>query len=65
MYFPHVIFPGPPILLKFGIHKVFECAEYEYGVKISVRNIFQQNNFSFLGVGPPKSEQKLIVVRFR
>ena len=38
--------------------KVFECAEYEYGVKILVRTFFDQKT-CFLGVEPPKSDLKL------
>ena len=38
--------------------KVFECAEYEYGVKILVRTFFDQKT-CFLGAEPPKSDRKL------
>ena len=39
--------------------KVFECAEYEYGVKILVRTFFDQKTYVFLGAEPPKSDRKL------
>ena len=29
--------------------RVFECAEYEYGVKILVRTFFRSKNLGFLG----------------
>ena len=38
--------------------KVFEGAEYEYGVKILVRTFFDQKT-CFLGAEPPKSARKL------
>ena len=38
---------------------VFECAEYEYSVKILVRTFFHKKNFCFLGVLPPKNDRKL------
>ena len=38
---------------------VFECAEYEYSVKILVRTFFSPKNLRFLGVRPPKNEGKL------
>ena len=38
---------------------VFECAEYEYGVKILVRTFFDQKTCVFWGREPPKSDQKL------
>ena len=34
--------------------KVFECAEYEYGVKILVRAFFGQKNVCFWGRSPQK-----------
>ena len=39
--------------------KVFECAEYEYGVKILVRTFFDQKTYVFWGAEPPKSDWKL------
>ena len=39
--------------------KVFECAEYEYGVKILVWTFFVQKTCVFLGAEPPKSDWKL------
>ena len=34
--------------------KVFECAEYEYGVKILVRTFFDQKTYVFWGQSPQK-----------
>ena len=34
--------------------KVFECAEYEYGVKILVRTFFDQKTYVFWGRSPQK-----------
>ena len=38
--------------------KVFECAEYEYGVKILVRTFFDQKTCFFGGWCPQKSDGK-------
>ena len=38
---------------------VFECAEYEYSVKILVRTFFHQKTYVFWGVRPPKNDRKL------
>ena len=38
--------------------KVFECAEYEYGVKVLVRAFFDQKT-SVFWAEPPKSDRKL------
>ena len=34
--------------------KVFECAEYEYGVKILVRKFFYEQKLMFFGGGVPQ-----------
>ena len=34
--------------------KVFECAEYDYGVKILVRKFFRQKTYMFFGGSGPQ-----------
>ena len=38
--------------------KVFECAEYEYVLKILVRSFLTKKTYVFWGAEPPKSDRK-------